>query len=55
MAFAIEAAKNTLVIWQVNRLFREFNPRSQKARSSYVEVASFKLIRFSAFWANGGG
>jgi hypothetical protein len=26
MAFAIEAAKNTLVILQVNRLFKELNP-----------------------------
>jgi hypothetical protein len=34
MAFAIEAAKNTLVISQVNRLFREFNPRSQRHRAA---------------------
>jgi hypothetical protein len=55
MALGIEAAKNTWVISQLNRPFRGDQPRSQEARSSYVEVMSFKFILFSAFWANGGG
>ena len=42
MAFAIEAAKNTLVVSQVSRLFRELNPPVSKTLSSYVEVTSFK-------------
>jgi hypothetical protein len=51
MALAIEAAKNTLVIPHVNRPFGEINLPVSKALSRYVEVTSFKLIPFSAFWA----
>ena len=48
MPFAIEAAKNTMVISQVSV---RRDPLGLKALSSYVEVTSFKLIGFSAFWA----
>ena len=47
--------KNTSVISQVNRPLWRDEPPVSKARISYVEVTSFKLIPFSAFWANGGG
>jgi hypothetical protein len=43
------------VISQVNRpIIGEINSAFE-ATTSYVEVMSFKLIRFSAFCANGGG
>jgi hypothetical protein len=47
----MELAKNTSVIPQVNRPFGEISLPVSKARISYVEVTSFKLIPFSAFWA----
>jgi ABC-type nickel/cobalt efflux system permease component RcnA len=51
LAFAIEAVKNALVVSQVNRPLGEINPSASRPLSGYVEVTSFKLIPFSAFWA----
>ena len=54
LAFAIEAVKNALVISQVNRPLGEINPSASRPLSGYVEVTSFKFIRFSAFWPERG-
>jgi hypothetical protein len=55
MAFAIEVLKEHIGDFAGQPTPLERSPLGRKALSSYVEVTSFELIPFSAFWANGDG
>ena len=55
MAFAIEVLKEHISDFAGQPTPLERSPLGLKALSSYVEVTSFELIPFSAFWANGDG